>query len=311
MVAAARVLHGIPWRDCSFMIYTMANASKRRSKMGDETQEAIQLVQPALWPQGIGVVFDGFAVTFFVVTLALLFMKKPAANAVTSAVLAAFCAVMGSPDRFQSLTFSVTNGIQVVANKAIERVEVKMIQLQRLAATVAVGSFNDLAFSGQVFIGMSTREKFRVHDAMVDRLHSLGVGDADIKKTQHLWTYVYCGILEGMILYRAKPSPDALMSEALQLPKDADMDPLPTPETLRVFVSSKFTKDPEIEEILSEYTNVWTTGRMKNPDLISLGASPNWSTALKLPASADFLKSDTGAFGAYSNGGLVAVNPPR
>jgi len=101
---------------------------------------------------------------------------------------------------------------------------------------------------------------------MVARLHNLGVGDADIKKTQHLWIYVYCGILEGMILRQAKPSPsDEVMSEALQLPKDADMDPLPTPETLRVFVSSKFTKDLKIKEILQEYNNVWTTGTMKNP----------------------------------------------
>jgi len=273
--------------------------------------EDAQMIEVMPWPQGIGWVFDSLAVTFFVATFCLLFMRKPARNAGIAAIIAAFCAIMGSPDRFQSWTFSPTTGIQMVANKAIQRVQVSIGQLRKLAASIAGGSFNDLAFSGQVFVGMSTHEKFRLHDEMVARLHDLGVDDADIKKTQHLWTYVYCSILEGMIFRQAKPSPDdAVISEALQLPKDADMDPLPTPETLRVFVSSKFTKDPKIEEILQEYNYVWTTGTMKNPNLISLGASPRWNHAVKLPMSAEFLKSDTGAFGAYNNGGMLSVDPP-
>jgi hypothetical protein len=147
---------------------------------------------------------------------------------------------------------------------------------------------------------------------MVARLQELGVGDADIKKTQHLWIYVYCDIIEGMIVYRMKqPYPNnEVVNEALQLPKDADMDELPSPETLRKWVSSKSTKDAKIEEFLQEYDNVWTTGTMKNPDLIPFGASPVWAGTEKLPVSAEILKSGTGAAGTCNNGGILSTIPP-
>jgi hypothetical protein len=147
---------------------------------------------------------------------------------------------------------------------------------------------------------------------MVARLQELGVGDADIKKTQHLWIYVYCDIIEGMIVYRMKqPYPNnEVVNEALQLPKDADIDELPSPETLRKWVSSKSTKDAKIEEFLQEYDNVWTTGTMKNPDLIPFGASPVWAGTEKLPVSAEILKSGTGAAGTYNNGGILSTIPP-
>jgi len=116
------------------------------------------------WPQTISLGFDLFAVTFFATTLSLLFMKRPARNAGIAAILAAFCAIMGSPDHFQSLTFSPMTGFQMTARQAIQEVQVSIEQLRKLAASLAGGSFNELAFSGQVFVGMSTREKFRVHD---------------------------------------------------------------------------------------------------------------------------------------------------
>jgi hypothetical protein len=264
-------------------------------------------------PQITSVGFDLLATTFFIATLCLLFMeKRPARNAAIGAILAAFCAIMGGPDRFQSLTFSPTTGIQMTARQAIQEVQVSIGQLRKLAASLAGGNFNELAFSGQVFVGMSTHEKFRLHDEMVARLQELGVGDADIKKTQHLWIYLYCDILEGMIVYRVKPYPNSeVVNEALQLPNEADMDGLPSPDTLRKWVSSKSAKDPKIEEFLQEYDNVWTTGTMKNPDLIPFGASPMRAGIEKLPVSAAVLKSDTGSPGAYNNGGTLATSPRR
>ena len=88
------------------------------------------------------------------------------------------------------------------------------------------------------------------------------------------------------------------------------MDGLPSPDTLRKWVSSKSAKDPKIEELLQEYDNVWTTGTMKNPDLIPFGVSPIWAGNEQLPGSAESLKSDTGAAGAYNNGGTLGMRPP-
>ena len=153
----------------------------------------------------ISVSFDLFAMAFFLVTLWLIVTGKSALNAGIGAGLAAFCAIMGSPDRFQSLTFSPTTGIQMTARQAIQEVQVSIGQLRKLAASLGLGKFFDEApWLSSLRKCTGTRENFRVHDEMVTRLRELGVGDADIKKTQHLWIYVNCSILEGMIVYRVK-----------------------------------------------------------------------------------------------------------
>jgi hypothetical protein len=56
-------------------------------------------------------------------------------------------------------------------------------------------------------------------------------------------------------------------NEIKALPKDSGKS-LPTPETVRKWVLSKQLKDENLEGFLEEYSNVWTTGTMKNPSLI-------------------------------------------
>jgi hypothetical protein len=160
---------------------------------------------------------------------------------------------------------------------------VSLQQLQKLATALAEGSLNELALTGTAGAGMSTAEKFRVRDQIVERLRDIGVTQEDIMKAQHLWIVVYCSILEQQILYdaflgKSLPNTDPiteLKNAGIQLAKDKEgKDGLPSPGALRKWVTTKGLNDPKINERLDEYERVWTTGTIHNPGLIPFGETP-------------------------------------
>ena len=131
-------------------------------------------------------------------------------------------------------------------------------------------------FLGMVFTGISTAEKFRVHDQIIERLHDIGVAEMDILKAQHLWILVYCSILERQIedtVQELRPKDD-VKNEIIQLVKDGE-DGLPLPEALRKWVTAKGLNEPKINERLEEYARAWKTGTIHNPDLIPFGSIPS------------------------------------
>lgn len=222
-----------------------------------------------------GWVFNALALLFFGIVVYLLLWGKNFGNASLATILAAFCAVMGNPDRFETMKFSIS-GIETKSREAIRQVQVTLLQLQNLAATLAEGNLTQLAFSGQVFVGISTAEKFRIRDQVVEQLRALGVKTDDIVKSQRVWINVYCNILEGQIgaaVRKEHPEVDT-KNEFVQLAKGDSKDGLPTPDALRKWVAQRSVDDPKIGELLTEYESVWTTGAMNNPDLIPFGSIP-------------------------------------
>lgn len=77
--------------------------------------------------------FSVLTVVFFGVSLYLLLFAKATGSAGVSVVAAVFCALMGSPDRFQSVKFSLS-GIETKAREAIQQADVSQQQFQKLAA---------------------------------------------------------------------------------------------------------------------------------------------------------------------------------
>jgi hypothetical protein len=207
--------------------------------------------------------FSGFALIFFIVVLYSLVWVNTAKNATVAAFLAVFCSVMGSPERFKKLSFSFT-GIETQARDVIQQAQITVDQLQKLAAVLAEGSLDELAFSGTKYPGISTREKFRIRDQVIERLQALGVKPDTILEAQHIWILLYCSILEGQIdeaLVEAFPNTDL----GFQVIRE---NGLPAPDALRKWVTSKGVNNPKVTERLDEYERVWTTGAIHNPDLI-------------------------------------------
>jgi len=116
----------------------------------------------------------------------------------------------------------------------------------------------------------------RIRDQVVEQLRDLGVKTDDIVKSRRVWINVYCNILEakiGAAVVKEHPDVD-IKNEFVQLAKGNSKDGLPMLEALRKWVAEKSVKGPKVDEFLAEYESVWTTGAMRNPDLIPFGAIP-------------------------------------
>ncbi len=228
----------------------------------------------------LSLLFNGLAVIFFVIVIySVLFANKALRAATLAAGLAVFCALFGNPDRFETFKFSPSGGVETKAREVIRQAEVTIDQLQRLSTALAEGSLNELAFSGQVFVGMSVSERFRVRDQIIARLHEIGVTPDDILQAQHGWIDFYCDILEQQIagvVIRSLPNVDA-KNVLSKLANESGKGGLPSPEALRKWVATKAVSDPKLSELLQNYESVWMTGAAPNPDLIPFGSMPRAS----------------------------------
>src|SRR5271163_2676832 len=157
---------------------------------------------------------------------------------------------MGNPDRFESISFSLTGGVQ--AKRAIEQVQVTIDQLQKLASALTEASLNDLALSGQIFVGMPTAEKFRLRDQIVERLKDIGVKSDGRLRAQHMWIYVNCSMIEQQIEgHITAVLHDAdVQKEFSHLAESGGQYGLPPPDALKTWITAKDLRDPQVSGLL-------------------------------------------------------------
>jgi hypothetical protein len=185
-----------------------------------------------------------------------------------SALLFVFCALMGSPDRFQSMKFSMT-GIETTARQAIQQVQITLTQLQKMELAFARANLSQLALSGRLLVGMSTEDKFDIRDEIVGSLKDTGLSSQDILDAQTLWIDVYCTMLLSHIKNAAtRMFPNSTVQDEIEALSVDSKNTLPIPEMIQNWASTKTVRSEEFLQALDEYRNVWTTGSMKNPALI-------------------------------------------
>jgi hypothetical protein len=227
--------------------------------------------------------------------------ERPMPGLAIPFLLAALFAAIGNIDKIQTLRASLTGGLYLQVRQTIQEAQVTIEQLRRLATTLAGSGLNELALSGDVFTGMTTAEKFRIRDQMVARLKELGVPESEIMDAQRFWIGVYSGILERDFVAAAStllPSVN-VQSEIDQLARTTSKDGRPSPASLRKWVSDHDLHDSHIDELLTNYDTLRTSGRLENPDLIPFGTIPTGPDLEALPRSPQ--GSNT-----FNNGGVVS-----
>jgi hypothetical protein len=152
-----------------------------------------------------------------------------------------------------------------------KQVEVTLKQLQDMSLAFAESNLSQLAMSGMTFQRMSRSYQFALRDRAVDSLRGIGIPDEKILEAQNIWISIYCRLLLGYIAREATSLPDA-NNQIGALPKDQKYS-APTPTTLRDWAKAKAISNPNLFKLLDEYQSIWTTGSMKNPDLIEPGAT--------------------------------------
>jgi len=133
-------------------------------------------------------IFNILALIFFGVLLRSLWSSKndpkfaTTGNAAVAAVVAAFCALMGNPDQFQKMSFSLTSGVVVEARQTIQQAQVTLQQLQKLGSLM--GQFMIEADAGRSRLGSepSPAEHETLRRSILDLLKSIKVPDDELSK---------------------------------------------------------------------------------------------------------------------------------
>ena len=158
-------------------------------------------------------------------------------------------------------------GMQATLERQIGKVQVTIEELQKLAAAMAKANHSQLALSGHIFHRLPTGEKFSIRDQIIASLKEIGVSDADMLKAQGIWINVHCDILLGEMAEEAEKLLPSATQEINKLP-EVDGFNVPAPETLEKWFASQKLSSPRLDQLMDDYTRLWTTGSMKNPSLI-------------------------------------------
>ena len=122
--------------------------------------------------------FNILALIFFGVLLYLLLWVNAVGSATVAVFAAVFCALMGNPDRFQIIKFSLT-GVEARAREAIQQAEVSQQQFRKLAAMTG-----QLIVELNASMGRWDRASPADRDArkaeLLSTLHSIGLSNNEI-----------------------------------------------------------------------------------------------------------------------------------
>jgi hypothetical protein len=105
--------------------------------------------------------------------------------------------------------------------------------------------------------------KFELHDEIVACLSTLQVPKEDILKAQEGWIKIQCSMLLNSIEAKFPTG----LTEIDTLPKETSLG-LPSPNTLKDWMSPKSVNDPHIDRLINAYTSVWETGSTTDTELI-------------------------------------------
>jgi hypothetical protein len=216
--------------------------------------------------QLVPLAFDVVALLLFVVAVLLLVLNRKWAGgrAGTALLGAVACALMGHPERFETISFSVMRGS---FEAKMHQLEVGLKELQQIATAAAKASLTELAMSGQMLSDLSTQGKFSLRNDVVASLKSIGVPEENILNAQQIWIGVFCNILLRDIIAEVGASSPNALTEIAALPRNPKYG-LPEPTALEEWASSHSLSGDRTKELLDEYRRVWTTGSMKDPSII-------------------------------------------
>jgi hypothetical protein len=136
----------------------------------------------------IDLVFDALSLIFFLATLYLVWINAKnikdarAGNTVVTALLAVFCALMGNPDRFQTIKFSPLTGIETEARKTIEQAQVTLAQLQNLGSVMGQFMIEADAARGRWGDAPSPAEHAALRERILGLLKSIDLPEQELSK---------------------------------------------------------------------------------------------------------------------------------
>jgi hypothetical protein len=103
-------------------------------------------------------------------------------NAAVAAVVAAFCALMGNPDQFQKMSFSLSSGVVVEARQTIQQAQATLVQLQKLGSLMGQFMIEEDAARGRLGSEPSPAEHEARKQSILDLLKSMDLPHTELSK---------------------------------------------------------------------------------------------------------------------------------
>ena len=157
------------------------------------------------------VVFNLFTILFFGSVLYSAWLQ-PSWSTVVPVLAGVFCALIGNPDRFASIKFSLS-GIEAKAREIIQKVEVSQREFQNIATMVGELFVELNASVGRWDTG-SGAERDKRKSRVLDALQSIGLSEQELVRISSIdkpWNII--DYVNGIITRAAKAVPKDLKTE--------------------------------------------------------------------------------------------------
>ena len=225
------------------------------------------------------VAFNLFALIFFGVfvagVIASIRSKANLSAAVVAALViaAAFCALMGNPDRFDSLKLSPVTGIEAKAREVIQKAEVTQHAFQKLATMTGELLIDLNAAQGRFVGGASERsEQDKRKQEIIEALRESGLPKEDIAQVSagdRKWNVI--DYINGIVQVAAKQAPTDRRQEwqasiSSMIGDGSNWDTI-TPEQLHDLLARFGVLNEENENLIEDFRYYLKSGEQRRPEV--------------------------------------------
>lgn len=217
------------------------------------------------------VVFNLFTILFFGSVLYSAWLQ-PSWSTVVPVLAGVFCALIGNPDRFASIKFSLS-GIEAKAREIIQKVEVSQREFQNIATMVGELFVELNASVGRWDTG-SGAERDKRKSRVLDALQSIGLSEQELVRISSIdkpWNII--DYVNGIITRAAKAVPKDLKTEWNEIVTpiliSRDKIAATTPESLREIFARFDVLDARINDLIEDYAHYLRSGEQRRPSVWS------------------------------------------
>ncbi len=165
-------------------------------------------------------------------------------------------------------------GFEAEMKRAVEEANATIEQLREVAATSSEAILTDL-MAGNFMSGTTLKKRLDLHDQLISNLKDIGASEKQIKKADEMWRK---GI--GIIFHRGirvalegRENPHQINTQAQKHVLEASKEfqdllkfdewKTPSSDELREFINRKGVMNPEVDELLKDYSEFEKSGKFR------------------------------------------------
>lgn len=163
-------------------------------------------------------------------------------------------------------------GFEAKMKKAVADANATIEQLRQVAATSSEATLTTL-MAGNFFDGTTLETRLKLHDQLIDNLIDIGASDAQLKSADEMWRRgvgitFHRGIRASLLCIDEKDATEVrAAADELQNLSQFEEWKAPSSGEIRKFIDDKGRMTPELDELLLDYKEYETSGKLRRRDV--------------------------------------------